>query len=51
MKRGRDLTVNESNYVKSFRLNPTNWLISKKQVDAWTIVHRLTGKPRVIPAP
>ncbi|WP_436455635.1 DUF6906 family protein [Lysinibacillus capsici] len=34
MKRGRNLTVNERNYVKSFRLNPANWMISKKQVDA-----------------
>lgn len=51
MKRGRNLTVNECNYIKSFHLNPANWLISKKQVEEWTIVHRLTGKPRVIPAP
>ncbi|MGE7915309.1 DUF6906 family protein [Lysinibacillus xylanilyticus] len=51
MKRGLKLTVNESNHVKSFRLNPANWLISKKLLDEWTIVHRLTGKPRIIPAP
>lgn len=51
MKGGRNLTVNEINYVKSFRLNLANWLISKKQVDAWTLIHRLTGKPRIIPSP
>ena len=31
MKGGRNLTVNESNYVKSFRLNPANWLMSKSK--------------------
>ncbi|WP_432702006.1 DUF6906 family protein [Lysinibacillus sphaericus] len=51
MKRGRKLTVKESNHVKAFRLNPANWFISKKLIDKWIIVHRLTGKPRIIPAP
>lgn len=51
MKRGRNLTVNESNYLKTFHLTPANWLISKKLVEEWTIVHRFTGRPRVIPAP
>jgi len=51
MKQGRKLNVKECNHVKSFRLNPANWLISKKLVNEWTIVHRLTGKPRTIPAP
>lgn len=51
MKGGRKLTVKECNHVSSFRLNPTNWLISKKVLDEWIIVHRLTGKPRTIPAP
>ncbi|MGN4124863.1 DUF6906 family protein [Lysinibacillus sphaericus] len=51
MKQGRNLTVKECIYVKSFRLNPDNWLLSKKLQDEWSIVHRLTGRPRVIPAP
>lgn len=51
MKRGRKLTVAESNHVKSFRLNPVNWLISKKLSDEWHIVHRQTGRLRIIPAP
>ena len=51
MKRGRKLTVAESNHVKTKRLNPANWLICKKMTDAWVILNRETGKPRTIAAP
>lgn len=51
MKRGRKLTVKECNHVKSFRLNPENWLICKKLVDEWLLVNRVSGKSRTIPAP
>lgn len=51
MKRGRKLTVAECNHVKQFRLNPFNWLLSKKKTEEWIIVHRETGRARVIPAP
>ncbi|WP_173426023.1 DUF6906 family protein [Bacillus sp. OxB-1] len=51
MKRGRKPSVAECNHIKSFKLAPANWLISKKMTDEWLIVHRESGKPRVIPAP
>lgn len=51
MKHGRKLTVRESNHVKDSRLNPANWLISKKMTDNWELVHRETGTKRTIVAP
>lgn len=51
MKQPRNLTRQQKIYIASFRLNPDNWLISKKLVDKWLIVHRLTGRTRIIPAP
>jgi len=51
MKRGRNLKKQECIYIATFRLNPANWLISKKMSDAWVIVHRESGRPRTIPAP
>ncbi|MDW0112237.1 hypothetical protein QT711_03505 [Sporosarcina saromensis] len=51
MKRGRKPSVAECKYIKSFSLNPMNWLISKKMSDEWLIVHRDTGSTRFIPAP
>ncbi|MEK4255448.1 DUF6906 family protein [Ureibacillus sp. FSL K6-2830] len=51
MKRGRKLTVNESKYIKTFRLNPNNWLISKKMSDQWLLINRYTNRTRIIPAP
>ena len=51
MKRGRKLTVAESNHVKSLGLTPANWLISKKQHEQWVIVNRTSQKPRTILAP
>lgn len=51
MKRPRNLSVAESNHVKQFRLNPGNWGISKKMAEKWLLVHRETGRTRLIPAP
>ncbi|WP_205288855.1 DUF6906 family protein [Lysinibacillus fusiformis] len=51
MKQPRNLTRQQKNHIASFRLNPDNWMISKKQLDNWLIVHRLTGSTRIIPAP
>lgn len=50
MKKGRKPSVRESNHIRTFRLNPANWFISKKMTDEWLIVHRLTGTQRTIPA-
>lgn len=51
MKQPRNLTRQQKMHIASFRLNPDNWMISKKQLDNWLIVHRLTGRTRTIPAP
>ncbi|MFJ7662983.1 DUF6906 family protein [Lysinibacillus sp. NPDC097162] len=51
MKQGRNLTRQQKIYLKSLRLNPDNWLISKKLKNKWLIIHRITGKLRSIPAP
>ncbi|MEK5429681.1 hypothetical protein MKY88_02350 [Lysinibacillus sp. FSL R7-0073] len=51
MKQGLNLTRKQKIYIASFKLNPDNWLLSKKLVDRWLIVHRKTGNTRTIPAP
>ncbi|MGE7942798.1 DUF6906 family protein [Lysinibacillus xylanilyticus] len=51
MKQGRNLTRQQKIHIASFRLNPDNWLISKKLVGSWLIIHRQSGKTRTIPAP
>ncbi|MFI2132995.1 DUF6906 family protein [Lysinibacillus fusiformis] len=51
MKRPRNLTRQQKSHKASFRLNPDNWMISKKQFDNWLIVHRLTGRTSIILAP
>lgn len=51
MKNGKKPTVRETQHIKSMRLNPSNWLISKKTSTFWLIVHRESGNVREIPAP
>ncbi len=51
VKQGRNLTRQQKIYIASFRFNPNNWLISKKEADRWLIIHRETGRSRTIPAP
>lgn len=51
VKQGKKLTVRQAEHLKSLKLNPENWLISKKLPHQWTIVNRSSGKPRTIPAP
>lgn len=51
MKRGRNLTKQECIHIASFRLQPANWLISKKMAGEWLIINRSSGKTRTIPAP
>ncbi|WP_080647674.1 DUF6906 family protein [Lysinibacillus sphaericus] len=50
-KQGRNLTRQQKIHIASYRLNPDNWMISKKLADEWLIIHRLTGRSRTIPAP
>ena len=51
MKNGKNLTRNEKVYISTFRLQPANWLISKKTSKNWLLVHRNTGTVKMIPAP
>ncbi len=51
MKNPKRLTVREHQYLKSLKLQSENWLISKKQTDRWTIIHKFTGQAKEIVAP
>ena len=51
MKNPKRLTRAEFDYLKSIKLSAENWLISKKAMDEWTLVHKLTGTKKVVPAP
>ena len=51
MKNPKRLSKKEKIYLKSLCLDFDNWLISKKTMDKWLIVHRETGRLREIPAP
>lgn len=51
MKQGLSLTRKQKIHIASLRLNPDNWLISKKLPNSWLLIHRKTGKPRTIKAP
>lgn len=51
MKNGKKPTLNDKKHIASCRLQPANWLISKKMMGEWLIIHRVSGKTRIIPAP
>lgn len=51
MKNGKKPTIREMEHIQSQRLNPLNWLISKKTSEFWLIIHRHSGKSRQIPTP
>ncbi len=51
VKQGLSLTRKQKIHIASLRLNPDNWLISKKLPNSWLLIHRKTGKPRTIKAP
>jgi len=51
MKNGKKPTVRECEHIKSCRLNPFNWFVSKKGMDKWLLIHRESGRTRLIPAP
>lgn len=48
MKNGKRPTVAQKKEIKSMRLNPENWLVVKNTPRELVIVHRLSGKQRVI---
>ncbi|HDR8084567.1 hypothetical protein [Bacillus thuringiensis] len=49
MKNGKKPTKKEKIYIKSYNLNPDNWLIFKKVSNELHLVHRNTNKTKVIP--
>lgn len=51
MKNGKNPSRNDKMHIATFRLQPANWLISKKTTEKWLLVHRATGTVKTIPAP
>lgn len=49
MQNPKKPTRKEKIYLRSLRLNSDNWLISKRTVDYWLIIHRISGRTRKIP--
>ncbi|HHK5534965.1 TPA: hypothetical protein ACQUHH_003434 [Bacillus mobilis] len=50
MKNGKKLTKREKMHVKSYSLNPENWLVFKKGNEQMHLVHRYTNTKRMIPS-
>ncbi|EOS8267605.1 hypothetical protein OCD85_02805 [Bacillus pacificus] len=50
MKNGKKLTKREKKHLKSYSLNPDNWLVFKKADGEMYLVHRYTSRTRVIPS-
>ena len=51
MKNPKRLTVRERRYLQSINLISENWLISKRTSEEWLLVHKLTNKTKLVPAP
>lgn len=49
MKNGKRPTRKEKEIMSKFRLNPSNWLVSKRNGGMLTLVHRHTNTVRQIP--
>lgn len=50
MKNGKKPTKKQKEAIKTAKLNPDNWLVVKNLPNELHIVHRTSGKQRVIPA-
>jgi hypothetical protein len=48
MKSGKRPTRKQKDAIRSVRLNPDNWLVTKNLSEELHLVHRYTNKPRVI---
>lgn len=48
MKHGKKPTVAQAKRISGMGLNYENWLVVKDTPDSMTIVHRVSGKQRVI---
>ena len=51
MKNPKRLTVKEREHLQSINLISENWMISKRTSDEWLLVHKLTNKTKLVPAP
>ncbi|WP_445659473.1 DUF6906 family protein [Aeribacillus sp. FSL K6-1121] len=49
MKNGKRPTRKEKMTMLKYHLNPNNWLVSKRNGDMLTLVHRYTSSVRQIP--
>ncbi|HJV46613.1 MAG TPA: hypothetical protein VJ824_12940 [Bacillota bacterium] len=49
MKNGKKPSRKQKEAIKFARLNPENWLITKALSDKLHLVHRESGRERVIP--
>lgn len=49
MKSGKRPTRREKEIISKYHLNPHNWLVSKRNGDMLTLVHRYTNSIRKIP--
>ncbi|WP_176519069.1 DUF6906 family protein [Bacillus thuringiensis] len=49
MKNGKNPTKKEKVHIKSYNLNPDNWLIFKKVSNQLYLLHRYTNVTKVIP--
>ncbi|WP_168171816.1 hypothetical protein [Viridibacillus sp. FSL H7-0596] len=50
-KNGKRLTVAEREHLQALKINSENWLMSKKQSNIWTLVHRNTNQAKQVLAP
>ncbi|MDY7963828.1 DUF6906 family protein [Bacillus thuringiensis] len=50
MKNGKNPTKKERIHIKSYNLNPDNWLIFKKVSNELHLVNRYTNATKVIPS-
>jgi len=48
MKRGKNPTRRQWGILQRCRLNPANWLVTKFLIDEMHVVHRHSGKARII---
>lgn len=48
MKHGKNPTVKQKKLITKMGLNVENWLVERETSDELVIVHRLSGKTKVI---
>jgi hypothetical protein len=48
MKHGKKPTVKQRDRIKSLNLNPENWLVTKDCPACFELIHRVSGKTRIV---